>query len=122
RRTVTTLALATLTACSTDTPDPAPLDPIANRYVVLALQMGHHDPGYVDAWYGPDSLKTIADADTVPLERIGAVADSLLGLLDGPVQAYTDSLVVKLLRYVLTQLWALRSKARMLVGERFTFD
>lgn len=122
RLTVTTLALATLAACSTAAPDPATLDPIANRYVVLALQMGHHDPGYVDAWYGPDSLKTIADADTIPLERIGAVADSLLGLLDGPVPAYADSLVVMRHRYLRTQLGALRAKARMLAGERFSFD
>jgi hypothetical protein len=122
RLTVTTLALATLTACSTATPDPATLDPIANRYVVLALQMGHHDPGYVDAWYGPDSLKAIAEADTLSLDAIISVADSLLARLDGPVPAYGDSLVAMRHRYLRTQLGALRAKARMLAGERFTFD
>ena len=45
---------------SPSAPDPARLDPIARRYVVLALELGHHDPNFVDAYYGPDSLKAAA--------------------------------------------------------------
>lgn len=116
------LALSFTLACSTATPDPTTLDPIASRYVVLVLQMGHHDPGYVDAWYGPDSLKALADADSLSLDAIRAAADSLLAELGGPIPAYADSLVVMRHRYLRTQLEALVAKARMLAGERFSFD
>ncbi len=122
RCTLSLLALAMVMGCSTSRPDPAALDPIANRYVVLALQMGQHDPGYVDAWYGPDSLKARADADSLSLDAIRAAADSLLARLSGPVPAYADSLVAMRHRYLRTQLEALSAKARMLSGERFKFD
>ena len=31
------------------------------RFVILGLALGKHDPNYVDAYYGPDSLKAVAD-------------------------------------------------------------
>ena len=114
--------LALTVACNKFVADPADLDPIARRYVVLSLQMGHHDPAYVDAYYGPDSLKARADADTLTLEAIRAAADTLIAILGDSVPSYDDSLVVMRHRYLRTQLGALVAKARMLGGERFTFD
>lgn len=35
------------------------IDPLAERYVRLALQIGQYDADFVDAYYGPDSLKPI---------------------------------------------------------------
>ena len=43
-------------------PDPGRLDAVARRYVVLGLGLGAHDPAYVDAYYGPDSLRVAADS------------------------------------------------------------
>ncbi len=115
-------ALCLLLAACGAIPDPAALDPIASRYVVLALEMGHHDPAYVDAYYGPDSLKAIADADSMSLEQIQASADSLIALLGDSVPAYADSLVPMRHRYLRTQLGAMSAKARMLRGEKYEFD
>ena len=123
RGTILATALTLLGAsCGVFKPDPADLDPIARRYVVLSLQMGHHDPGYIDAWYGPDSLKERAEADTLSLAGIRSAADTLIGILSDTVPAYQDSLVSMRHRYLRTQLGALVAKARMLGGEHFTFD
>lgn len=108
-------------ACGTP-PDPAVLDEVATRYVVLSLQMGHHDPAYVDAYYGPDSLKAIADRDTLTLAAIRAAADSLLERLGPQVPPYSDTMPAMRNRYLRTQLGAMIAKARMLDGERFSFD
>ena len=102
--------------------DPTALDAIASRYVILALTLGHHDPSYVDAYYGPDSLKGMADRDSLPLRSIRAAAESLVVRLGDSVPAYADSLVGMRHRYLRTQLASLASRTRMLDGERFTFD
>lgn len=122
RTRIVLFAVATLASCTTTKPDPAALDPIARRYVVLSLQMGQHDPAYVDAYYGPDSLKAIADADSLPLATLRASADSLLALLGDAVPAYADSMDAMRHRYLRAQLGALVAKARMLQGERLLFD
>ena len=44
-------------------PDPGRLDAVARRYVILGLGFGAHDPAYVDAYYGPDSLRAAAKAE-----------------------------------------------------------
>ena len=102
--------------------EPSDLDAVAHRYVVLALGLGHHDPNYVDAYYGPDSLKSIADRDSLPLGAIRAAAESLLAGLGDGVPTYDDSLVAMRHRYLRTQLGSMVARARMLEGERFSFD
>ena len=103
-------------------PDPDDLDAVADRYVVLALSLGHHDPSYVDAYYGPDSLKAMADRDSLPLAAIRAAAESLVARLGDSVPAYGDSLVTMRHRYLRTQLGSMVARTRMLGGERFSFD
>lgn len=116
------LPAVALAGCAPTEPQPLDLDAIGARYVVLALTMGHHDAGYVDAYYGPDSLKAMADADPLPLAAIRSAADSLIAILGDAVPAYRDSLVVMRHRYLRTQLGSMSAKARMLAGESFTFD
>jgi len=109
-------------ASTSATPDPARLDPIARRYVVLALSLGHHDRSYVDAYYGPDSLKAVADAESLSVAQVRSAAESLITILGDSVPAYADSLVGLRHRYLRKQLGAMVARTRMLGGERFTFD
>jgi hypothetical protein len=111
-----------LSACAPAAPDPSQLDAVATRYVVMALSMGHHDANYVDAYYGPDSLRTIADRDALSLEAITAEVDSLAGALGDVVPAYADSMDQMRHRYLRTQLGAMAFRARMLAGEQSSFD
>ena len=112
-----------LAACRSAAPaDPAALDPVAVRYVQLVLALGQHDASYVDAYYGPDSLRQAATRDTVPLPAIRAAADSLLATLGDTTPAYADSVVQLRHAYLRTQLGALAARTRMLSGERLSFD
>lgn len=104
--------------------DPAALDPIAREYVVLGLSLGAHDPNYVDAYYGPDSLKAIAARDSLDLATIRTRAESLLAVLgpEGATPAYADTLVRMRHDFLRGQLVAMAARARIVAGERMSFD
>ncbi len=103
-------------------PDPGALDPVARRYVALALGLGKHDPNYVDAYYGPDSLRAAAEQSALSVGQIRAAAESLLVVLGDSVPVYGDTLVHLRHQYLQRQLGSMAARARMLGGERFTFD
>ena len=116
-----TLALACRTA-ERAAPDAAPLDRVAGRYIALALNMGTHDPNYVDAYYGPDSLRTAALAESLTVTEVRAGAESLLAVLGDSVPAYADTLVRRRHRYLRAQLVAMAARARIVGGDTLTFD
>jgi hypothetical protein len=119
------LALVVLAACHAPTPpppDPAVLDPIARRYVTLVLALGVHDANYVDAYYGPDSIRTRALAESLSVAQIRASADSLIAMLGDSIPRYSDSLVSLRHSHLRAQLGAMAARARMLGGERLSFD
>jgi hypothetical protein len=118
------LGLALAAACRPAPPaaDPGALDPVARRYVVLGLGLGRHDPNYVDAYYGPDSLRAAADAESLGVAQIRTAAESLIAALGDSVPRYEDSLVALRHRYLQVQLGAMAARARMLGGERLSFD
>jgi hypothetical protein len=122
RRILPLALLVAACAPGAELPDPSTLDAVAQRYVVLVLQLGHHDANYVDAWYGPDSLKLLADRDTLSVNAIQASADSLVAVLGETTPEYADTLVRLRHSYLHTQLQALASRAAMVNGEKFTFD
>jgi hypothetical protein len=95
---------------------------VATRYVTLALGLGGHDPNYVDAYYGPASLKAAAEAESLKVPQILQSADSLIGVLGDSVPAYADSLVRLRHKYLRTQLGSMAARARMLGGQRLSFD
>jgi hypothetical protein len=121
-----TLLLALLVAgcrpSAPTAPDPAPLDAVARRYVVLGLNLGAHDPAYVDAYYGPDSLKQAAAAESLSVAQVRTAAESLIAVLGDSVPAYTDTLVRLRHRYLRVQLGSMAARARLLAGERMDFD
>ena len=100
----------------------APLDTIARSYVVLGLSMGAHDPNYVDAYYGPDSLKAAAAAESLGLDAIRARAESLAARLGATTPAYADTVVRLRHDYLRLEVAAMIARARMLSGEKMTFD
>ncbi|MDQ3426585.1 MAG: hypothetical protein M3477_02020 [Gemmatimonadota bacterium] len=116
--------LLCLAACrpSAPAPDPAGLDPVAHRYVRLALALGRHDANYVDAFYGPDSLRVAAEAESLTVGEVRAAAESLVAALGDSTPEYADSLLALRHRYLRTQLASMAARARMLAGERLTFD
>lgn len=120
----TALVLACLLAgCNRESaPDPAGLDAVATRYVRLALAMGQHDGNYIDAYYGPDSLKASVERARLGLAEIRAQAESLLSILGDSVPPYADTLVRYRHSYLDRQLSSMVARARMLQGEKLSFD
>jgi hypothetical protein len=113
-----------LSGCRSAAPaaDPTTLDPVASRYVTLALALGRHDPNYVDAYYGPESLRTAAAAESLSVREVLASADSLIRILGDTAPAYADSVVLLRHRYLRTQLGSMAARARMIGGQRLGFD
>jgi hypothetical protein len=116
------LVVAACRPTGTPAPDPGRLDAIARRYVTLGLGLGAHDPAYVDAYYGPDSLKAAAAAESLSVAQVRTAAESLVAVLGDSVPAYPDTLVRLRHRYLRVQLGAMSARARMLGGERLSFD
>jgi hypothetical protein len=117
-------ALGALLACRAAAPaaDPRSLDPVARRYVVLGLSLGQRDPGYVDAYYGPDSLRAAAIAESLTVAQVRVSAESLIAILGDRVPDYADTMVRMRHRYLRTQLGSMAARTRILGGERLTFD
>jgi len=92
---------------------PADMNGLAERYVKLILGIGHHDPNYVDAYYGPPEWKPAKQPlDILHTEASGLVDE--IGLVTGgdlPRQ-----------NYLITQARAAEARIRILRGEKFSFD
>ncbi len=119
--TVSALALA---SCSTvpDAPPPS-LDQLARDYLALQLAIGEKDPGYVDAYYGPEELATqaaAADDDTslAVLQTRVAALDATLSL----IETQPGSQEAERVRYLRAMLGSARVRLRMLRGEDISFQ
>jgi hypothetical protein len=94
----------------------------AERYIRLVLELGQHDADYVDAYYGPPELKTLADSAKPPLADIEARAAALVAEIERGVPMPAEELPRLRRQYVLRQLAALRARVSMLTGQRLSFD
>src|ERR1700757_2749169 len=116
---VLSLAMLAVSTAGGATSAPATsLKEIAEGYVKLVLAMGHHDPDYVDAYYGPQEWKT---REKKPLDAIAREATQLREQLAKISEAADES--ERLRRSYLTkQLSALEARVRILKGEHLKFD
>jgi hypothetical protein len=131
----TALALAGFAACATETaPPPSPaadtvpaMERIAREYVDLVLELGTHDEGYVDAYYGPDEWREAAEGAPRSVEEIRAAAEGLAeevaGVeLPGGLGEEEAGLAQLRREWFGKQLRAIAGRARVLSGERLSFD
>jgi hypothetical protein len=103
------------------------MDRIAREYVDLVLELGVHDPGYVDAYYGPSEWQEDAEASPRSVGEIRQAAERLVAevaAVELPTGLATDESELLRLRrdWFGKQLRAIAGRARMLSGERLTFD
>jgi hypothetical protein len=103
------------------------MDRIAREYVDLVLELGAHDDGYVDAYYGPAEWRETAEASPRAVAEIRAAAEQLAGEVAGvEIEAGLSDEETELrnLRrdYLVKQLRAVAGRARMLGGEKLSFD
>jgi hypothetical protein len=98
----------------------------AENYVRLVLALGRHDANFVDAYYGPETLREEVATANWPLAEVdkrAAVLEVDLRRLPAIEDGATDAELLRLRRaYLSRQLNALRARIRMLQGRRFPFD
>src|SRR5262245_27289698 len=92
----------------------AGLDAVAPDYVRLILAIGEHEPGYVDAYYGPPEWADAAKANPRTLEELEAEADRLLALVEA--SAPTDPLERRRRAFLAAHLTAARFRLDMIGG------
>jgi hypothetical protein len=113
------------TAAATATGGSEPMNPIAESYVKLALDLGQHDADYVDAFYGPPEWRTAAQAGKRPLADIRRDAQALLDQLAGirPPAGPGENEMLRLRHEYLTrQISSLAARVDMLSGKKLSFD
>lgn len=115
-RTVVALLLALVAAPAAA----APLDDVARDYVRLVLAVGEHEPGYVDAYYGPTEWADEAKAKKRPLAQLRRDADRLRAAARS-IAWSSDPLVQKRQRFLIAHLDAVAARLRFIEGERLTF-
>ncbi len=107
---------------------PAPvlsLNDIGVGYMKLVLAVGAHDADYVDAYYGPADLKAEVAQHPLTLPQIEEQAQELIAALadvDDAAEHTEANLLALRKSYLKNQLGSLTARARLLQGEKMSFD
>ncbi len=94
---------------------------VSESYVKLVLAVGHHDPDYVDACYGPVEWQEELEAVPMPLITVRGVALQRIEELDRDGRPVEDELLELRFQYLTKQLESLVARTRMLEGDRTSF-
>lgn len=102
------------------------LDPVAEGYVRLALEVGAYSPGYIDAYYGPQEWVVAHDDSTLrrgfPAAALRKKADALLAELAVAGKRIADPMERLRAEFLKKQLVAVRAQIDVLSGKKFSFD
>jgi len=99
-------------------PTHAALTRLAETYIRLVLSVGSHDADYVDAYYGPESLK----GEELSLEAIRKRAAGAIAELRMLSPTRMEGMLRLRHLYLLRQLQALVARVDLLGGKKMTFD
>ena len=102
----------------------ASIDQLAEQYVRLALDIGRYDSSFVDAYYGPDSLKPIdVKKELFPkdsfLLQVQQLQDAFLKLTE---EAKNDSVLLLRDKWMKAQLTAFARRIKIFSDEYAGFD
>lgn len=92
---------------------------LARDYVGLILEIGEHEPGYVDAYYGPAEWQAEAKAGKRALPDLLTLANRMIADLEAARP--TDPEVIQRKAYLIAHTRAAAARIRMLSGEKLGF-
>lgn len=102
--------------------DAAKLNALATQYVKLGLTIGQYDADFVDAYYGPDSLKPTGTVRAVfPKDSLLSAVANLNGALKAFDSHGTDT-VARRAEWMQAQLKAFERRIKIFSGENTSFD
>lgn len=117
------LSMIALAGCAS-TPKDVPndtLDAIARDYVLLNLEIGEREAGYIDAYYGPPEWATQAKASPRELPALADAVDALGARVAAIPVDRLDALEKRRPVFLAAQLTAAKTRLRMLRGEKLSF-
>ena len=100
---------------STDSTNPADLDRVARDYLFLELSMGLHDAAHVDAYFGPEEIKSLANTSRLTLTDI----EQRASLMRDELQARDSDARI---HGLIARLDALLTRIALNNGETLPFD
>ncbi|MFA7262327.1 MAG: hypothetical protein WC068_04835 [Caulobacter sp.] len=119
-------ALAALAACLLFAAAPAqaksPLDPLAEHYVKLSLEIGEKEDGYIDAYYGPPEWQAAAKVAPRDLPALRADVASLSSAVAHIKPGWLVGDEQRRRLFLLAQLKAADTRLRMMSGEKLSFE
>ncbi|HEY0625458.1 MAG TPA: hypothetical protein VGD10_01870 [Allosphingosinicella sp.] len=96
------------------------LDRIAGDYVRMQLEIGEHEAGYIDAYYGPAEWQEAAKANRRSLEELTAEVANLSARTTAANEGLSP-LEQRRRAFLLAQLKAAETRLRMRRGEKLSF-
>ena len=103
--------------------NPEDINPLAEKYVRLALHIGQYDTDFVDAYYGPDSLKPIQPKSAAFPKDSFLLSVKELKIQFEKIAASTKNDTIKRrANWMGTQLTAFDRRIKIFSGELASFD
>lgn len=102
--------------------DSKDIDKIAESFVILSLASVKYDSDLVDSYFGPDSLKKIAENLNISLDTLSLSCKSLISNLENIDSSDFDSIKKLRFRFLKRQLKALDARLSFLMGKQLDFD
>lgn len=121
---VTALMLLVSACAATPSRGPggeAALNALAEDYVRLVLEIGEHEPGYVDAYYGPPEWAEAAKAETRGVDALKTAAEDLLVRIAAVPDAGLSPELKQRKAYLAAHVSAAHARLRMIGGEVLGF-
>lgn len=102
----------------------AQVDKLAREYVKLALKIGQFDESFVDAYYGPDSLKPMDSVRNVyPKDSLLSATNFILAsLVEIENSGKFDDTIRNRAGWIADQLLAFRQRIKIYSGDNSSFD
>jgi hypothetical protein len=97
------------------------LNDIAATYLRLTLEIGTHEEGYIDAYYGPPELKIAAEAAPRDKPTLLTATRELTARLNTTARRLSDPLDRRRAAFLRAQLRAAETRLMMMEGTRFAF-
>jgi len=121
RRFLIAASALALAACAAETPQPTmTLDEVAEAYVKTSLEIGTHEDGYIDAYYGPAEWQEEATAHPRDKAALKAEVERLRSALK--LIEPDDELLVARRDFLDAQLRAAGARLEMMDGKVYPFD
>lgn len=100
------------------------INDVAVDYVKLGLYLGQYDTSFVDAFYGPDSLKPASGPRSViPKDSLITSIDSMKMMLERIIASPQSNETIRMrARWMTRQLTAFKMRIRIFTGELESFD